>query len=218
MRWCWLVWACLPVAATADGARQCPQADVWVRGGVPQDVSDVCRGAKAALDFFARHGVFVSEPLSIEVTHSLPAEVGALAVGCYIETKRRAYLVPYKAFRAHQTWFGVPINRAMYQALATHEAAHAVAACHFQVPHPTIVAKEYLAYAAMWSHIDPTVRRTALTRVRTEGFTDINRFTPMLYLFDPMRFGAEVHRHFLQTEDPVRLIQDILSGRTLNDG
>lgn len=177
----------------------------------------MCQGAANAVAFFTRHGVLHTEPVSIEVTDRMPAEAGPSAVGCYIEQKRRAYVVPFSAFKKHKTWFGVRVDRSMYQALASHETAHAVAGCNFRIPNPTIRAKEYLAYVAMWSSMTPALRRKAAKQMQTEGFDSLDRFTPMLYLFDPMRFGAEAYRHFQSEPNPTALIQDVLHGRALTE-
>ena len=63
----------------------------------------------------------------------------------------------------------------------------------------------------------PEMRKTALRHMKPEGFSHLDRFTPMLYLFDPMRFGAEAYLHFSAAPDRTALIQDILSGRALTD-
>ena len=57
----------------------------------------------------------------------------------------------------------------------------------------------------------------SLRAMQTEGFSSLDRFTPLLFMFDPMRFGAESYRHFIASPDPTGLIQDILSGQALND-
>ena len=137
-----------------------------------------------ALAFFALHGAAATEPLSIEVARRLPEEAGPTAAGCYLESRRTVYVVPFATFRSHKTWFGVPIDRALYRSLASHEAAHAVAACRFRIPNPTIQAKEYLAYVAMFSTMPPALRTQALKIGRTDTFDSFDRFTPMLYLFD----------------------------------
>lgn len=113
--------------------------------------------------------------------------------------------------------FDVGINREIYRTLAAHEAAHAVAACNFRIPRPTIQAKEYLAYVAMFSVMSTELRSQALRSTRTEGFASLDRFTPLLYLFDPMRFGAEAYRHFSSVADPTALVQDVLAGKVLLD-
>jgi hypothetical protein len=195
----------------------CPGDMAHISGGTPKDRADICAGASAAVGFFALHGVRPTEPIRIEVTPSIPVEAGPTAAGCFIEEKRRIYVVPYERFRKNATWFNVKIDRQMYRALAVHEAAHAIAACNFHVPNPTIQAKEYLAYAAMFSSMPETLRRNALRGTETVGFNDIERFTPMLYMFDPMRFGAEAYLHFSKLVDPAKTVRAILAGKELTN-
>lgn len=52
----------------------------------------------AAIGFFARFDIRPTEPLSIEVAAKIPAEAGPTASGCFIEAKRRIYVVPYDQF------------------------------------------------------------------------------------------------------------------------
>lgn len=212
---------CLSVAllnfAHAAQSTSCPQVSAVVTGAAPQDFADVCDGAAKAVEFLTQHGLMQTEQIRIEVTKRLPEEAGPSAVGCYIEKKRTVYLVPYATFEAQRTWFGVRIDRAMYRAVASHEAAHAIAACNFRIPNPTIRAKEYLAYVVMWSTMPPALRQKALRQMQPVGFGSMDRFTPMLYLFDPMRYGAEAYRHFSASPDPLSLIQDILAGKELTD-
>ena len=169
------------------------------------------------MSFLATHGLRPAEPISIDVTVAIPEEAGPTAAGCYMEQKRRVYVVPYSVFRKNKTWFGVTISREIYRALAAHEAAHAVAACNFHVPKPTIQAKEYIAYVAMFSSMSPELRQQAMGATRTEGFESLDRFTPLLYMFDPMRFGAEAYRHYSSATNRNQLLQDILAGRVLVD-
>lgn len=204
-----------PTAGTA--ALPCPGGAVVVAGAQAQDHTDICAGAAAALAFLAQQGVVATDPVSFEVTSRLPPEAGPTAAGCYIEQRRRVYVVPYAAFLKHRTWFGVAIDRSLYRALAAHEAAHAVAACHFRVQTPSIQAKEYIAYAAMWSTMPPALRGKALRATRTVGLDSLDRFTPLLYMFDPMRFGAEAYLHFSTVPNQALLVQDILAGRALAD-
>lgn len=203
--------------AVASGPQPCPTGGAVVAGAGAQDFRDICQGVTDALAFFALHGVAATEPLSIEVAQRLPEEAGPTAAGCYLESRRTVYVVPFATFRTHKTWFGVPIDRALYRSLASHEAAHAVAACCFRIPHPTIQAKEYLAYVAMFSTMPPALRTQALKIVRTETFDSFDRFTPMLYLFDPMRFGAGAYRHFSSMPGPSAVIHRVLAGQALTD-
>ena len=153
----------------------------------------------------------------IEVTPRLPDEAGPTAAGCFIEQRRRIYMLPYARFREQKTWFGVPIDRRMYRSLAAHEATHALAACLFTVPNPTIQAKEYIAYVAMFSTMDEALRARALRATPGTGFESEARITPLLYMFDPMRFGAEAYRHYLKPEAGPAFVKAILAGRALVD-
>jgi hypothetical protein len=211
-----------PAQAAAGGseapARHCPDGvGAVVTGASDPDLADVCRGVAAALGFFASHGVRPAELVTVEVTPALPVEAGPTAAGCYIEQKRRVFVLPYGVFRRSKTWFGVPIDRTMYQSLASHEAAHAIAACSFEVPNPSIQVQEYLAYVTMFSTMPPALRQRALRATTTQGFDSLDRFTPMLYMFDPMCFGAEAYRHFAKAADPAALIRSVLSGMALRD-
>ena len=203
--------------ASAAEAAVCPGGTATVLGASPADLSDVCAGAASALEFLAAHGVTPTEPVAFEVTTRIPQEAGPTAAGCYIEQRRKVYVVPYSTFRKGKSWFNVPIDRRLYRALAAHEAAHAVGACNFNVPNPTIQAKEYLAYVVMFSVMPAELRSRALRSTRTQGFKSLDRFTPLLYSFDPMRFGAEAYRHFAEAPDKTSLIHGLLAGKVLQD-
>ena len=217
-----LAQAVCPVSAQAQPfssakAVTCPGVAATVLEANASDLSDVCAGAASALAFLKTHGVTPTEPVAFEVTTRIPREAGPTAAGCYIEERRRVYLVPYTSFRKNKSWFNVPIDRRLYRALAAHETAHAVSACNFKVPNPTIQAKEYLAYVTMFSVMPAELRAQALRSTKTQGFETLDRFTPLLYSFDPMRFGAEAYRHFSEVSDQTALIRDLLAGKVLRD-
>lgn len=216
-----LALASLAVASAATGKEaepvHCTSGKAVVSGASAADFADVCAGADAAASFLASHGVEAVEPVVIEVTNSIPAEAGPTAAGCYMEHSRRVYVLPFVAFKRKETWFGVRIDREMFRALVAHETAHAVAACGFRIAHPTIQAKEYIAYVTMFSVMSAKLRTAALRNVRTKGFQSLDRFTPLLYSFDPMRFGAEAYRHYSASSARTELIQSILSGKALTD-
>lgn len=207
----------LAQSTTAAEIKNCAGQVATVSGASPADFSDICTGVAAALEFLSRYGVNPTEAVAINVSKDIPQEAGPTAAGCYIEQRRQVYVVPYSTFRKSKTWFGVSINRELYRALAAHEAAHAVAACNFKIPNPTIQAKEYLAYVTMFSAMPKELRSQALRKVKTEGFTTLDRFTPLLYSFDPMRFGAEAYRNFVASTDQTAIIQGLLDGTKLQD-
>ena len=49
------------------------------------------------------------------------------------------------------------------------------------------------------------------------GFDSEARITPLLYLFDPMRFGAESYRHFRKEGNGEAFVRKILAGGALRD-
>jgi hypothetical protein len=69
----------------------------------------------------------------------------------------------------------------------------------------------------MFSVMPTQLRQQALRKVKTEGFSTLDRFTPLLYSFDPMRFGAEAYRHFAAATDQTAIIQGLLVGTVLQD-
>jgi hypothetical protein len=103
----------------------------------------------------------------------------------------------------------------MYRSLAAHEVAHALAACNFAVREPTIQAKEYVAYVAMFATMDPVVRARVLRAIPGQGFQSESRINEIAYLFDPMRFGAECYRHYLGAGNGVKFLRAVLTGKAL---
>jgi hypothetical protein len=209
--------ACIAQPAGRSLPVPCEDATAVVTGAGYEDFRDICAGAAAAVTFLASLDVPATEPVSIEVTNSIPHEAGPTAAGCYIEQHRKVFVLPYSAFRRSKTWIGVAIDRTVYRALAAHEAAHAVAACSFRSANPTIQAKEYLAYATTFATMALPLRTKALKATGAEGFTSLDRFTPLLYMFNPMRFGAESYLHFSKVSDKPGLVRSILDGKLLTD-
>jgi hypothetical protein len=195
----------------------CEGTGVQVVGADKADFRDICQGVLAARGFLAGHGMRAEPILTVEVTDHLPEEAGPTAVGCFVQANRRAYVKSYGAFKKERRWFGIAVSRDLYRALATHETAHAVAACHFSAPSPSIQAKEYLAYVAMFSTMSAALRAQALKALPGQGFPDIDRVSAFVYLFDPMLFGANAYRHFQGLEDPAAFLEDVLSGMVLRD-
>jgi hypothetical protein len=193
----------------------CSGTEIRVAGADAREFQDVCAGVAAARSFFLTHGLRNEPTVTVVVTPKLPEVVGSSAAGCFLQEKSRAYVLSYAEFKKKRTWFGVAITRTLYRSLATHEVAHAIAACHFTAPEPSIQAKEYVAYVTMFSAMPTPLRINALKSFPGTGFTDINRVSSFVYLFDPMRFGAEAYRHFVRLDDGAGFLRDVMSGKVL---
>ena len=225
------VWASLPLSIllivsphmTCAGEEldarwsRCPGADVRVKAADPRDAKDACQGAAVAVAFLSRAGVAQREPASIEVMTRLPAGAGETAAGCYALRLRQANVLGYEHFRKCRTWFKVPIDRRLYRSLVTHEAAHAVAAGHFEKQPPPVHAAEYVAYVVMIASMPASLRQRILRALPGQGFDSGQQITPIHYLFDPMSFGAESCRHCLKPGNGDRFLRAVLSGQELAD-
>jgi len=197
--------------------RHCPVSDLQILAANATEFREVCQGAQDALTFFAAQGLQPIDPLQLEIVPRIPEEAGPNAVGCYLEQRKLILMLPYAEFRKHKTWFKLPIGRDLYRSLAAHEAAHAVAAGHFTIPDPTIQAKEYVAFVAMFATMSPALRAHALRATPGKGFDRDDQITATFYMFDPIRFGAESYRHYLRAENGAAFLQSVLAGRKLAD-
>lgn len=63
----------------------------------------------------------------------------------------------------------------------------------------------------------PPLRARALGALRPPEFSSLDRFTPVLYTFNPMRFGAETYQNFSSATDQEDLVLAILAAQALTD-
>lgn len=215
----WWMTLCLAVhsgAAFAEsGQTTCEALGVRVLASLAQDAADACRGAKDAIDFFRGRRLKTDISIEIHVQDDMPPAAGPGAAGSFLEREGRILILPYAAFRRNETWFGVPIDRHLYRSVAAHEVAHALAAANFSIPNPSIQAKEYIAYVAMFSSMDPALRARILDAVPQLVSGRAVRLTAPLHMFEPMRFGVESYRHFLDLESGHVYLQEVFAGKAL---
>jgi hypothetical protein len=204
-------------AGTAAPAVACADVPVEVQAADAADARDACLGARDAAAFFRSLALPMIEAVRIEIGAEFPPQVSRSAVGCFLERDRRVLLAPYASFRRHKTWFGVTVTRTLYRSVAAHEMAHALAGCAFARGDATIQAKEYVAYVAMFSAMDPSLRQRILQRYPGEAFESAEQLTPVLYMFDPMRFGVESYRHFARPDNGKAFLMKVLAGQALTD-
>lgn len=209
--------ALLAGTTSADARAQCQFELLRVVVHGDHDAADVCAGAHRALSFFAGHGLGLREPVTLEVVAQLPAPAPSTAAGVFLAGDRRIYMLSYSAFHRFRTWFKLPIDRAMYQSLAAHEVAHAITEANFQIAHPSIHAREYLAYVALFATMTPALRTRILNAIPGQGFEDEGRISFIVYMFDPMLFGAQSYRHYLRAENGGAFLRAVLAGQALRE-
>lgn len=213
--------ACALPASRAEQAEareaRCPSANVIVRVSSSKDMTAICEAAGKALDFLAGQGLDVSHPVRIDVANELPSIADRSAVGCFLRKDDRVVVLSYAEFARHRTWFELPIDRALYASLVVHEVAHAVAACNFRMPKPSLRANEYVAYVTMLSTMPAALRDRVLANYPGTGYDDDVQIDDIIYLMNPMRFGVEVYRHFLKPGNGRDYLWRLLEGKALVD-
>ncbi|HET9702366.1 MAG TPA: DUF6639 family protein [Burkholderiales bacterium] len=206
-----------PAGADDAPAREvpCEVRTVSVRASEPAAAALACQGAADAIGFLAAQGFDVPESVVIHVVEKLPAAAGTSAAGCYLHAERRVLVLTFAEFARLKTWLNLPADARMYRSLVTHEVAHAVGACNFKVREPSLQAKEYIAYVAMFATMSPAERDLALAQVPGQGFEGDWQMSATIYMLDPVRFGAQAYRHYLKPGNGREFLHAILAGKVL---
>lgn len=162
-------------AAASGTAHRCDPRNIVVRSPDYADVPMSCDGARDAIMFLGSQGLKVTSEVTIEIVPTLASQVGASAAGCYLEPERRVLMLSYFAFEKCGSWFNISAIRQLYRSFVTHEAAHALAACNFKIPKPSIQAKEYIAYVTMFAAMDPALRECVLSQSQAKAMKATGR-------------------------------------------
>lgn len=203
--------AAQPAAPTA----RCPDTPLLVRGGDADDLADTCAGGAAAVAFLAGQGLDAPDRIDVEVVGRMPPGYAPDAAGCYDPARNVVILLDHAAFARYGRWMGRPIDRAMHRAIAAHEVAHALSACHFAMPRPSVIAREYIAYVTMFATMAPALREHALAVFPDAPWSDDAPPDEADYAAEPMRFGARAWRHWQARPDPAATLRAVLDGRLL---
>jgi hypothetical protein len=199
--------------ASVPAVTQCEGARIAVHGGGRMDIALICAGGRDAIGFFAERKLDTAVDVDVEVASVLPDKVDPSAFGCYYPARKRVYVLPFVDFARRKEWFGIAIDPAMYRSLASHEIAHAIAACNFRFERPCLSAVEYIGYVAMLSSMPPDLRRRVLAQRPGDGFGAEEEINTFIYLVEPERFAVQSYRHYLRPENGDRFLRDVLAGR-----
>lgn len=112
---------------------RCGVGNVSVRAPDSTDVPIACAGGADAIGFLATQGFATSVALTIDVVPALPRVARPTVAGCYVHADRRVLILTFARFQSYKTWFGLPIDAALYRSLVAHEVAHAIGAHNFTV-------------------------------------------------------------------------------------
>jgi len=194
----------------------CTGAGVVVQAADVADAADACEGARDAIGFLRAQGLRVPDAIEVHVVTALPDVANRTALGAYLHAERRAYIIPFAAFRAATSYFGLPADRALFRSLAAHEVAHVVAAANFTAPRPNVEAHEYVAYVTQIATMAPELRNRVLAMPSAYVFDYPTQMNTAVYLSDPERFGVGVYGHFVRAGNGAAFLREVLAGRVLS--
>jgi hypothetical protein len=211
---------CLVLCGQAEAAQPLPCAgsNVVVEADDPADREAGCRGAEAAAAFLAASGLDTQVPIRITFVETLPPSVGALpAVGCYVRSEDRVYLLSFARCQRKKLDHDVIIDRPVHVGLVTHEVAHAIVRSDPRGGTLGLVAHEYIAYVAMYETMPPGRRSQVLAQIPGHGFESELHINSFVYAVDPVRFGAQAYRHYLKPGIGRSFLASLLNGQVVLD-
>jgi hypothetical protein len=212
-----LLAAAAPAASAEPRFVACDAAGVRVAASNARDRANACAGARDALGFFAASGLPRTEPIAIEVVPRLPEAAGITAVGAYVHSRRRIFVLGYAALARRGRWFQVPIDRKAQRSIVVHEVAHALSACNDGWFDMSWHGKEYVASVAMFATMDPLLREGILRAVPGTGFETIREITPLSLAFYPENFAADAYRHYLRPDNGAAFVRGVVEGHALTE-
>jgi hypothetical protein len=211
---------CLVLSGQGEAAQPltCAGSSVVVEAADPADREAGCRGAESAAAFLAASGVDTQVPVRISFVESLPPSVGALpAVGCYVRSEDRVYVLSFARCQHKKLEHDVVIDRPVHVGLVTHEVAHAIVRADPRGAKLGLVAHEYIAYVAMYATMPPDRRGEVLAQIPGDGFESELHINSFIYAVDPVRFGAQSYRHYLKPGIGRSFLASVLNGQVVLD-
>ena len=196
---------------------KCPHSNVVVHSTDSDDADAACEAARKALEFLATQGLDTTGSVEVRLVTKLPMPCLQSGFGCYDQPNRRINMLVISECLKMRTWVELPLNRSLCESFLTHEVAHVVAAGNFTAPKPSTLAQEYVAYVTMVSTMSPRQRERLLEQLPGRGFDSADQMSTTYYQLDPARFSAEVYRHFIKLGNGKVFLQNVLSGRVLNN-
>jgi hypothetical protein len=185
-----------------------------VSGGTDAERETACRAGADAIAFFASNGLSPPERVDVEIGTPLPQALRDGAAGCYDRSRHRVLLVDSARLLEFRSWYGQPIVPDTWHAVATHEIAHAIAACHFAIPGPSYRAHEFVAHAAALERMDPDLRDRILAAHPDDGAGEA-RLSGLAHDLDPTRFAVDAWRFWRLPENGPAFLHRVLAGQAL---
>lgn len=203
-----LVMALFNLASVEAREVACQGGKTLVESSSNQDIRHVCEGARKAIQFLVSNGL-KTHKVSISVVSHMPEGIPESALGAFSRTEKRIYVLTYSEFEKHNALFDIPIDESIYRAVIAHEVAHAIAFHNFK-EQPTLLGQEYIGFVTLFSTLDQVRRKQILWGYDYDE--DWLKHAHVLYLIDPLEFGAHAYWHFLRQENSQHFFRKILDG------
>lgn len=217
MRWI-VAGLALALVAAADAAAQtrCAGVDAVVYATDGADLESGCAAARDGVAFLAAQGLDTNHAIEIrfvEVIPDVPSELPAL--GCFVLAQHRIYMLAFERCSTRVLEHGLKVDRTLHRALVTHEVAHRLAIANVTAGKLGIVAQEYIAYVTMFAAMPEAYRQRVLQQIPGTEFPTDAEFNLTMYMLDPVRFGAQAYRHYLQPGNGAVYIGRVLKRQAL---
>jgi hypothetical protein len=206
-----LGWTCSSAWATGE-AVACDGLSASVQTRHPVAVEPACAGAADAFRFVEALQLEGMRPVLIELVPQMPADLRRDAVGAYAPRTHRLLVLELPRFLERRNWFWVPTSVALFRSVVTHEVIHALVGSHLRGRALVNAAHEYVAYVAMFATMDSGTLRAVLAAKPGQGFVYDSEINDMRYTLDPMTFGLESYRHWVNQPDGVQFLRDVING------
>jgi hypothetical protein len=206
------------LGAVEAAPRPCTQPNVVVSATDPGDFDTGCRGAAAAARFLAASGVDTRVPIEIWFVDVMPeAAGGAPAVGCYVRSVERIYMLTFARCSTRRMSHGVAVDRSLHRGLVAHEVAHRLVTVHVRPATLGTIASEYIAYVTMYAAMPAAHREQVLKRIPGHGFGAEVEINATMYMLDPVYFGAQAWRHYGKPGIGRPFLESVLKGQALGE-
>jgi hypothetical protein len=182
---------------------------------VIEDAQDVCAAGLTIAAFFYDMGLPKELSTCVDIADSIPPERGMNALGYFDPETREIHILSFGTASNGGYWLGRSIDRALYRSLAAHEVAHAFTFYNASVKRLSVRAREYVAYVAMFSTMDPNLRQEILADVSGGGFEKEEQISETYYYLAPYHFAVNAYRHYLRPENGAHFFQAVIRGQAL---
>lgn len=210
----------LALIAAVDAAAQtrCSAADAVVYAADAADVRTGCAAANEAAAFLAAQGFDPSYPIDIRFVDVMPdAASGLPTLGCFVQAQLRIYVLAFDRCRTRVLQHGLKVDRTLHRALVAHEVAHRLVIANATGGKLGLVAQEYIAYVTMFATMPDAYRTEILQQIPGTGFVSHGEINLTLYMLDPVYFGAQSYRHYLQPANGAVFLRRVVNRQALTE-